>query len=66
MMTLKEARERAGLDQSAAAVLLGVTHSKLAKWEADPGQIRVGQFYKLCMLYGVCVNDVDIMATNAD
>lgn len=59
-ITLKEARERAGLELDTAAVLLGVGRKTLAKWEADPGQIRIGQFYKLCMLYGVVATDIKL------
>lgn len=59
-ITLKEARERAGLELDTAAVLLGVGSKTLAKWEAAPGQIRVGQFYKLCVLYCVGANDIKL------
>lgn len=59
-ITMKEARERAGLEIDTAAVLLGVGRKTLEKWEADPGQIRIGQFYKLCMLYGVGATDIKL------
>jgi len=66
MTTLREARERKGLELGDVARLLGISSKTLAKWEAEPGQIRLNKFVALCRCYDVSVNDVDIMATNAD
>ena len=59
-ITMKEARERAGLELHEAATLLGVGQKTLAKWEAGLSSPRVTQFFKLCMLYCVGANDIII------
>lgn len=60
MLTLKQARKRAGLTQSDVANAIGVDYVTVSNWERGatfPGRKRLAE---LCKLYGVSVYDIDI------
>lgn len=59
-MTLKQARIRAQLTQKEAADKIGKTQNTINRYENGSINISVLTFIKLCHLYGVSVNDIDL------
>ena len=59
-ITLAAARVNAGLRQIDVAKALDVSKSVVINWERGVTQPSIGQFQKLCDLYGVAPDDLKI------
>lgn len=55
---LREARERAGLDQEEVAQGIGVARTTIIRWESGKGEPQMSQVKKLANLYGVSILDL--------
>lgn len=59
-ISLKAARTNAGYSQERAAKAAGIARSTLAKWEEGKTEPRARDFKKLCMLYKVPMENVEL------
>lgn len=59
-MTLKAARVNAGLTQAQVALGLGVSTKTVANWESGVNSIPAKALLKMCDLYHISINDIDL------
>jgi DNA-binding XRE family transcriptional regulator len=55
--TLKDAREELGLTRAQLALVLGVSHVTVYRWEEEPCQVNPLQNRLLAMVVGLSVHD---------
>lgn len=53
MLTMRQARQLAGMSQKEAAKAFGVHYQTLAKWEADSSKMRMDKIREISRIYGV-------------
>ena len=64
-ITLKAARENAGLTQKEAAEKLKISNSTLSAWEKGTSFPTVDKATELCELYGVTINSINFLSNNS-
>lgn len=57
-ITLKAARVNAGLTQTEASAVLGVTKATLSNWERGKTYPRADMWMRISDLYGVPINEL--------
>ena len=57
-MAFKNAREKIGMTQQAAAAELGVDRTTITKWETGKSLPRAEMLLKIAKLYGCSISDL--------
>ena len=63
-MTIKAARTNMGLNQKAAADIIGVSNKTLSNWENGKSFPDVPHIEKMCEVYCVTYNDLIFLPNN--
>lgn len=58
---LKAARVNVGLTQTEVSKELGISNHTLIKWESGVDSPKVNQFEKLCKLYRIPKDNIDLL-----
>lgn len=60
-LTLKQARQLAGVSLKDAAKHFGVTARTVSRWESGRGYPTVETFCEICRYYNVSMDDIDLL-----
>lgn len=60
-LTLRQARQLAGISLKDAAKQFGVTTRTISRWETGRGYPTVETFCEICRYYGVSMDDIDLL-----